>query len=233
MSDISKVISRVIHLRKLSEGNANIHEARAAAAAADRLIQEYRLSQAELECSGKEPQEPMHKAVMHEGGRRTAWRETLARSICNHYGCSWYIFRSNLNRSLNYIVVGRQSDTEIASYMFEWLSAEIERLCKFYSKGMGVRFAKSWLDGAAEGVADTFRQRKQEMQNQPSSSAMVLLDNRIKESNEFMRQSNPNMQSSKAIRGGSSYSARVSGYNVGKNIQIREGLSGKRNAELK
>lgn len=241
MSDImSKVIARVIHLRKLAAGNTNIHEANAAAAAADKLIQEHRLSQAELEASGNAPSDPMSSVKLHEGGRRTAWRETLLHALSGHYGCSWYMnhgrdFSSGREkRSCDYTLVGRQSDVEIVVYMFSWLTEEIERLCRWHSGGKGTGYARAWLDGAAIGVRDTFNQRKAEMKAKEVSSAMVLLDNRSKEAEKHKYATVPGLKKVASVQGGRDYSAREQGYKVGREIQIKEGLGGnKANGLLK
>jgi hypothetical protein len=239
MSDImSKVIARVVHLRKLAAGNTNIHEANAAAAAADKLIQEHRLSQAELEASGNAPSDPMHSVKLHEGGRRTAWRETLLWALSGHYGCSWFMnhgrsFSSGREkRSLDYTLVGRQSDVEIVVYMFSWLTEEIERLCRWHSGGKGTGYARAWLDGAAIGVRDTFRARAAEMKAKEVSTAMVLLDNRSKEAETYKYAKNPGLKKVAAVAGGRDYSAREQGYKVGREIQIKEGLPGKTNGQL-
>ncbi len=241
MSDImSKVIARVIHLRKLASGNTNIHEANAAAAAADKLIQEHRLSQAELEASGNAPLDPMSSVKLHEGGRRTAWRETLLWALSNHYGCSWYMnhgrdFSSGREkRTCDYTLVGRQSDVEIVVYMFGWLTEEIERLCRWHSGGKGTGYARAWLDGAAIGVRDTFAARKAEMKaKEASSSAMVLLDNRSKEAEKHKYAIVPGLRKVKSVQGGRDDWARNDGYKVGREIQIKEGLPGKANGQLK
>ncbi len=234
MSDImSKVVARVNHLRKLAAGNTNIHESQAAAAAADKLIQEYRITQAELEASGNAPSDPMASFKLHQGGRRTAWRETLLRALSNHYGCSWYMSSGRSwstgkeKRSCDYTLVGRQSDVEIVTYMFSWLTEEIERLCRWHSGGKGTGFARAWLDGAAIGVRDTFNARKEEMKAKVVSSAMVLLDNRQKEAEKYKKDTVEGLHAVKHVYGGRNYSAREQGYQVGREIQIKEGLPGK------
>jgi len=238
MSDImSKVIARVIHLRKLASGNTNIHEANAAAAAADKLIQEHRLSQAELEASGNAPVDPMSSVKLHEGGRRTAWRETLLWALSGHYGCSWFMnhgrsFASGREkRTCDYTIVGRESDVAVVVYMFSWLTEEIERLCRWHSGGKGTGYARAWLDGAAIGVRDTFRARAAEMKaKEATSSAMVLLDNRSKEAEKYKYATVAGLKKVGHVQGGRDFSAREHGYKVGREIQIKEGIGGKAGA---
>lgn len=231
MSDISKVIARILHLRKLAENNTNLHEAQAATRAADKLIQEYRLSQAELEQQGNAPQDPMTDRIVHKGGRRTAWREKLMWALTTHYGCSWYM--SGGRGNLSYKVIGRESDIQILSYMFAWLTEEIERLCKTHSRGMGVAYARSWLDGAAQGVRDTFIERKREMQAQAgASAAMVLLDRRGKEAEDHKITMYPNLRKAGSVNGGRRSDGRSDGYQVGKQIRIQEGLGAGKSSDL-
>lgn len=222
MSDIEKVIARIFHLRKLAENNTNLHEAQAATHAADKLIQEHRLSQAELEAQGNSFIDPMTDSVIHTGGRRTAWREVLMWALSKHYGCSWYI--AGARGKTFYKVVGRESDTKILAYMFFWLTEEIERLCKTHSRGMGVAYARSWLDGAAHGVSDTLNQRKKEMQNQPTSTALVFLDRRGKEAEDYKLNMYPSMRKAALVHGGRNVEGMLKGYQTGKGIQITDGL---------
>lgn len=234
---LSEVISKVKKLLALAGSTKSTHEANAAAAAADKLMQEYRISQAQLEAHGEVTNDPMDSHKIHSGGRRTAWREILLWSLSNHYGCTWYMHNARHEmwdtdkgryvdkRTLDYTLVGRKSDCEITAYMFSWLTTTIENLAKIHTKGMGVGYAKAWFDGAARGVAHTFKQLKDAQEAEANSStAMVLLGKRVEESVAHMNKLVPDLKNSKNIYGARDDAGRRDGFEEGKKIQIKQGL---------
>lgn len=229
-SALSSVIAKIVKLRALATNNANENEMKAAASAADRLMQEYRISQAEIEATDSTQCEPFVQLKVSEGGRRTQWREVLLFALVDHYGCCFY-YSSYRSRTTgkgvqSYTVVGRKSDTDIVSYMFTWLEAEIQRLGKSHSTGKGVGYAASWLQGCAQGVRRQFDDlREAQRAEQAKSSAMVVLDNRGKESKAAMH-SMVNTKVDKGLRGPRNSSALLDGFGVGKNIKITHGMGG-------
>lgn len=230
MSDLSSVIAKIVKLRALASNNSSVNEVKAATAAADRLMQEYRISQAEIEATDVSKAEPFVTLKVSEGGRRTAWREILLWALTEHYGCCFY-FSSHRSRMSgkgvqSYTVVGRKSDTDIVQYMFSWLEKEIERLCRWHAGGRGVGYATSWLQGCAQGVrAQLSDLREAARREAAQSTAMVLLDNRCGESKaEMTRLLGPTMKEGARIGGMSRADARSDGYDVGKKIQIKQGL---------
>ena len=252
MSDnsLQSVIEKVNKLRALAEGNTNLHEQEAARAAADRLIQEYRISQAELESAqgASENDDPMVRRTIHDGGRRTNWRETILRALSAHYGIAWYMNHSRRNvwdnargrykqeRTMSYVIVGRESDCEIAHYMFSWITAELERLSRWHNGGNGVGAAKSWFDGAAVGVSRQFSDLGAAMRAKLAGSAAMVLFDREKAAEAYMnaqtafptykRGAKKGQQKGAVGIGGarSDMDAFEHGYEVGKNLKIQQGL---------
>lgn len=229
MSDLSAVIAKIIKLRALASNNSSQNEVKAATAAADRMMQEYRISQAEIEATDASTAEPFVSLKVSEGGRRTAWRETLLFALTEHYGCCFYFtsYRSRFTGKgvQSYTVVGRKSDTDIVQYMFSWLEKEIERLCRWHAGGCGVGFATSWLQGCAQGVRAQFSElREATRQAAAQSSAMVLLDSRCGESKAEMTRILGKTKEGTRIGGSSNARAKAHGFDVGKKIQIKQGL---------
>lgn len=230
MSDLSAVIAKIVKLRALASNNPSENEVKAATAAADRMMQEYRISQAEIEATDVSKAEPFVTLKVSEGGRRTAWREILLWALTEHYGCCFY-FASHRSAYTgkgvqSYTVVGRKSDTDIVQYMFSWLEKEIERLCRWHAGGRGVGYATSWLQGCAQGVRAQLADLREAQRAQASqSTAMVLLDGRCEQSRaEMDRVLGPNAKKGSRIGGSSRADARSDGYGVGKKIQIKQGL---------
>lgn len=229
-SALSSVIAKIVKLRALASNNTNENEMKAAASAADRLMQEYRISQAEIEATDSTQCEPFVQLKVSEGGRRTQWREVLLSALVEHYGCCFYYqsHRSHITGKgvQSYTVVGRKSDTDIVQYMFTWLESEIQRLGRWHSGGKGVGYAASWLQGCAQGVRKQFSDlREAQRAQQAQSSAMVVLDSRCGESRSAM-QTMANTKQGKPVGGGvGNTSALLDGFGVGKNIKITHGLT--------
>lgn len=86
------VIEKIKKLRALAQ-STNAHEAANAAAAAERLLQEHRLSEAELEANDVETvggAEEDAAPVDTLGEKITRWKDLLLAALCRGHGCSWY-----------------------------------------------------------------------------------------------------------------------------------------------
>lgn len=224
---ISSVIDRVKKLLALSK-SSNAFEAAAAANAANKLIDQHRLSESELETSDHESiiQDPN---PLYESGRLTKWRSTLAVVLAKHYGCATY--NSKGRRSNIFKLIGRKSDIEIVNYMFAWLSSEIERLSSSASKAQkldrseGKIFSNSFCLGAVEGIKEQLQASRKEAAAQATSGALVKLDQRFTEADEFMR----NLLNLKQVKSYSKSSIDYGAYNSGKtkgqNIHLGQGLN--------
>ncbi len=230
MSDVlASVIAKIVKLQALAANNTNVHEMQAAASAADRLMQEYRISQAEIEAADASAAEPFVSLKVSEGGRRTAWREQLLWALVAHYGCCFY-FNSGRRAGRgvqSYTVVGRKSDTDIVAYMFSWLEREIARLGRWHAGGRGVGYATSWLMGCAQGVRRQFDDMREAARQEASqSSAMVLLDSRCGASQTELERLKPELKTGRAVGSVSNNRGANDGYTVGKTMSIRQGLGG-------
>ena len=181
MNDLSSVISRVQKLLALANNNSNLNEAQSAASRADALIQEYRLSTAQLQ--NKETGPEMDCDNVYVGGKRSQWRESLLHGICNHYGCSWYL--TSKRGDVEYNVVGQYADVEIVRNMFLWLEETLTVMSKRLNHGKGVAYGKAWLVGASHGVHNTFVELSKKA-SEDVSTAMVLLSNRKAQSSKYL-----------------------------------------------
>ena len=125
---LAEIIEQVKALNALST-SVNANEAAAAAAAANRLIDRYRLTQADLEV---EEETPVIKDqdYIYQSGKVTVWKTRLIHLLTHHYGVAYFNDTSYANgrQVSRYLMVGRKSDMEIVRYMYTWLSLECERL---------------------------------------------------------------------------------------------------------
>jgi hypothetical protein len=192
MSNMSPIIEKVRKLLALSK-SCNANEAAAAAAAANKLIDQYRLEECELEDTEAHEDIFEEEDPLYESGRLTQWKSYLACNLARHYGCAIYNhkgFRKNL-----YKLAGRKSDIEVVRYMFSWLCLEIERLSDEGSRGKGFDrsagkiFSNSFCTGAVAGINLQLKASRQEVVQNASSVAIVKLNQRHDEALAFLNKS--------------------------------------------
>ncbi len=165
MNDQTKIVDKVRKLLRLSEA-ANIHEAENAAAAAQRLIEAHRLSEAvigdpwsEAADDGEpQPQQPppvdphVTRATLGEHGARSPWRWRLAWAVCNHNGCQpWRLGSREGHRTVAY---GTETDLAVAAALYAYLEIEIDRLADKHASGRGRAYKGAFRLGAIDSIDD-------------------------------------------------------------------------------
>jgi hypothetical protein len=190
MSVPQEILDRVAKLRALSNGTSNINESTAAATAAAKIVEKYRISEEELdmhETVSSDPIELVHDPLF-DGVRLSTWKERLGSVLGRHYGCACWI--DNGFNSKRFRLVGRKSDVELVRYMFAWLALEIDNKALSVCAGKGKTFSNSWRLGAVAGVSSQFNAMRAELKKEATASAscaLVKLENRANESDVFMR----------------------------------------------
>jgi hypothetical protein len=225
---MNAIIDKIRHLQSLAK-SSNINEATAAAAAADKLISKYRISEVEISIANKIADLPAveDKEILYESGRVTLWKKHLAKVLANHYGCyMWNDWTKNNDRKVSrYRLVGVKNDIEITRYMFAWLLTEIERLSKSHCAGMGHVYANSYCIGAVVGIEKQLEKIKQDERAATNSeqtiTALACLDERVDRAKETLFSLHKNLVNVKTH----SYSrynegAYALGVNVGKSIHL-------------
>lgn len=191
MADIKSILDKVIKLRTLADQTTNANEAANAAGQAERLIQEYSLSEAELQAKDNSVGKAVIEgAVLYSSGRKVPYKSSLAIQLSEHYGVYLYndITYSDSGRQVsNYRMCGRESDIGLLHYNYCYFIFEIERLADLNcSKQRGVSVEKlSYSAGCVAGIMERLRAEKRAMQNQATSSALAILDNKHKEAKAF------------------------------------------------
>jgi Protein of unknown function (DUF2786) len=186
---MATIIERVQKLLALSK-SSNINEATAAAAIANRLIDEHRLSMFDLEHSAEEASEPIEEdsEYIYQSGKVTPWKRSLVMVLSNHYGCAiWNDNTFETGRQVSrYRLVGKRSDVGICRYMYSWLALECQRLADLEVKGCGRVFIASYCMGFVNGVSEQLRASRMEVQKTATSTAIVKLDARLEASKSVM-----------------------------------------------
>lgn len=190
---LQDIISKVQKLRNLSH-SSNLNEAANAAAVAEKLIAEYRLTEAELSVE-KNISEPIIEAqeYLYETGKIVQWKSLLALYLSNHYGVFVYnsCDYSEGRKRTRYAMVGRDSDTKILKYNFDFLVNEISELCDLLCSGNGRRGVSiernSFCLGAVDGIMAKLRAEKKEVESKATSGALVVLNNKLTEAAMFAK----------------------------------------------
>lgn len=233
---LDSVISKVKKLLALVENNTNENEIIAARSAADKLIQEYRISQAQLEASKEIHSEPFVRNEVLKGGRRLAWHETIINALCTHYGGAFYFSSRRIGGehsagapdskgACSYTVIARESDFAIIDYMLVYLVKETQNRAKEAKLGRAEMHA--WRIGCANGIANQFARMRAEARvaaiETSTSQAMVILNNRAKESQDEMNKG-VKLKTGAAVGNFKNYSAYLNGHKEGGKIEIRNGI---------
>jgi hypothetical protein len=192
---VSTVVEKVQKLLALSK-SANAHEAAAAAGAANRLMDQYRLSEADLEVQGQS-EEPIEEdgGYVYESGKVTHWKKILMSVLIKHYGLAhWNDTTYTSGRKVSrYKLVGRKNDITVMKYMFAWLTAECQRLSALEAKGQGRVFVSSYCEGFVNGVATQLALSRADVEKTASNAAIVKIDARAQEASNFLSRLHTNL----------------------------------------
>ncbi len=228
---IQDIIEKVKRLRSLAAGNTNVNECANAAALADRLIQEYNLSQAELTAENKISQ-PIIEAqtFLYETGKIIQWKSSLALQLARHYDV--YVYNSGDystgRKQTRYAMIGRESDIQILQYNYEYLAREIQEMsslcCVQDKRGISVE-KMSFCRGAVDGIMQKLTHEKKCVQSSASSSAMALLNNKHKEAAQYANQKHNLRRDSSSSHSQHDSSAYSRGKEVGGKMSVSSGLN--------
>jgi hypothetical protein len=234
---IEETIAKVQKLRRLASKNTNANEAAAAAAAADRLIQEHGLHEAQMiEAAGGQASESAQvspDALAEWTGKIPQWSLRLGAGLVKHYGCACYLNGVPRYDALGYVIgrrsrlvmVGRKSDVEACRYMYAWLVVEIAALHRSQRlRPVGRVWVNSFRHGCVQGVLDAMRRSKEAQLivargvGRASQGAALVLVQREAESEAALAKAAPDLRAGKNIAGASD----PFGFNAGR--RAGEGL---------
>jgi hypothetical protein len=199
-SKLQAVIDKIQKLRALAGNNSSLEEANAATAAANRLIDEYRLSESEL-ATNDPTLDPMEEdeGYIYTSGKITPWKAYLIKVLARHYGVAHF---NDITKDLfsgrkvsRYKLVGRKSDMQITNYMYAWLVLTCQQLSDQEAKGRGRIYIASYCSGFVEGIKEQLAASRLQAQITATSMAIVRLDSRRAEARAFMYANNTNLRS--------------------------------------
>jgi Protein of unknown function (DUF2786). len=149
----NKILDRVKKLLALST-SSNVNEAATAAAAAQKLMLEHKLTEEDV----SDTQDgQMFELSMGAAGFASRWKFVLVTAVARAFFCEAVGLRVGQRRKVR--IVGRREDVEIAARVFRYLHSEINRLAKIEIELIdwreGVMDIEDWHD--PEQYLESFR----------------------------------------------------------------------------
>lgn len=124
MASTTNIIDLVRKLLRLST-SSNEHEAAAAAAKAQELLEKYNLDRAQIVDKGDQDEQYVNHQGRTVGGTKgqASWRISLLNVVAKNNFCR--IVKTDTNR---YTIIGKAHNIEVVEYLFAYLAGEITRL---------------------------------------------------------------------------------------------------------
>lgn len=177
----TSILEKIRKLLALSKSD-NANEAAVAAAAAQRLMTEHQIAEAELgsTAADERAQREVDPLFTTNGSTMPAWLDVLSLGICKANGV--YSFIDGVRgKPRRLVLIGRPSDVASVRYLFAWLRLEIERLTKRNVAGKGRTAVASYRMGCVVGVLSAMRETTKAARQQATGAALVKLDARLDE----------------------------------------------------
>jgi hypothetical protein len=218
------IINKIKDLFALASSTSSLDEAATATALAQKLLDKYQLSLADLASS---KQENVIEEFVSKNKRDTTWKGKLIA----------YLAGSNYTRALffqglGYKLIGRKSDIELVSYFWKSIVAQIDQLADNAIKngvGSGKRFSNSFKYGAAQAVIDRLKtaraeSKKEAERTEQGKSGLIWLSKKNEEVERYL-----NRYKHKTIvkKPDVSYNAYAAGVAAGQQVNLATGLKTK------
>jgi hypothetical protein len=198
MNTIEEVISKVKKLYALAEANTSENESAVAVAAAEKLLQQFRLSRAEIDvhsdAASESPTEDAEPVEIY-ASRVPVWQQVLVGTLAGHYGCVIYQARSSKETAIR--VVGCPSDVRLFRLQYSRVKAQIDRLTLKNGLGKGRSFCDSYRKGLVVVVHERLVAMRAEVRQAATSTALVRLDERESLAAQALKDAHTNIRTSR------------------------------------
>jgi hypothetical protein len=175
---MQSMIEKIKKLLALSQ-SSNANEAAVAAAAAQRLMAQHQIAEAEL---GGEVEEKAAKEVdpLFEAKTLPGWLNMLSAGLCRQNSVFVWVHKRADGKS--YVCIcGRPSDVANVRFLFAYLRSEIERLVQVECRGKGRSIMDSYRKGAVVGAIEAMDAAREEVRAQATGAALLKVDGRLAE----------------------------------------------------
>jgi hypothetical protein len=130
--------------------STNVHEAAAAAARAQELIERYRLGEL-LKAEQSAAADPVEEEVLETARRQRRWKTVLAARLAE-VNCS-VAFVRQVGRERQIVLAGRAADRSAVRSLWDWLVPQLEWLSATHGEGHDKRWHDDFRIGAVETIA--------------------------------------------------------------------------------
>jgi hypothetical protein len=230
----NKVIDRIKKLLSLSKSN-NEHEAAQAAALAADLMIKHEIAEAAL-CDAENEPEDASQETIDQSGRRVSWKGQLAHAISKSAGCRSY--SDVRGKGCQTQVVGQPSKIATVRYMYQYLTAEVDRLAnsaygaeheECARSGVPAPSARAWKNAFRLGASQTIAGRLVDQRKKThaaaaaagQSSALVVVKKAEEAVSIYIKKNVPGLRATARAQ----FSSR-SGYGAGANAGRGVNLGG-------
>jgi hypothetical protein len=190
---LEEVIAKVRRLYALANKNASEHEAAAALAAAEKLIQQYRLSSADLETGPGAAVVADPDPIERFGRRVPKWLRMLISYLAVHYGCATYRTTftdgSHIQR-----VFGRPDDIRLFRLQYDRVKQQIARLTSRNCKGRSRTYHDSYRKGMVATIGDRLAAARAEARQEATTAAIVKVDARFDAADAALKEAVPELR---------------------------------------
>jgi len=224
-----RILQRIQKALALQQSD-NANEVAAAARMVAKLMSSYGISQSEIDAATM-VEEEITEIVVEV--KRQNFYATLGSAIAEFCSCkSAYSHRYNKGKQVKIIKFwGHESDLVIAEYFYTFCLRQIDIEYKaakktkvfppWYQRGDKVRWGNEYRYNAVLGLRSKLREIRSEEKTLDPSGSLVVLDRAQKVA--IWCKANTSVRFTKST----GYSHNSSGYNSGRNINIRSGINGK------
>ena len=172
------VVARIRKLRALASRNDNPNEAAAAAAAAERLCQEHRISEAMIESAPAEQGQAMSTEEIDTWARLAPeWKRYLLFELAEMHGCALVYLQTEGERGYEVRAYGTLGDLELVREMYAWLVSEVDRMAE--AIGGSPSYGRSFRIGASEGIRDALKRAHEQAMASAPPKALAVFDERL------------------------------------------------------
>jgi len=215
MEDLNKIRERIKKLLALAAGG-NENEAALALSAAQRLMDEYRISSIELETSKIE--NIIQDNIPFLEGMTRQWKLILINQLAKYNNCKVIAFKNG--RTSNVIGFGKQSDLDYLRFIFSQTIVILTRISKIACMFEKRTYYDAWFLGAVSGISDRLREeRKVLIKDTVNKFALVKFTNQLQEVEDFVNNLYSGLKSIKS-KGTKDTDAFNAGYKKGKELDL-------------
>lgn len=247
-----KIVDKIKKLLRLAE-SADVNEAANAAGKAQQMMEAHNIDLAMLPADDdgnpieeEEVRQFDHDEALHVSARVASWHSQLSHRIAKSNGCSTFLGYTFSKEQAKYMrtvgIVGRPSDVATVRYLFQYLKAEIDRLCKQSAKGKGRTWANSFRLGAVHEVGRRLKEAKAEARREARDkvealdgdqttalarldTALARIDQRLNDTKSWMDE-NMNLRNLRSRGSQRDWDAYSAGREAGSNISLGAGGGG-------